>query len=96
MGDHLVSTPATPGVCPRCRSATLTGLAEGCLVHTDAAPVDPATEHQHHADGRQTYTLIAGELVHRDDTRTGPVNVLHVEHRCPPPVPPPYTTQTLF
>lgn len=96
MGEHLVSTPATPSTCPRCRAATLTGLAEGLIAHADTQPISHTDEAALQAAGHTTYALIAGELVHRDDTRTSPTEQLHAEHHCPPPQPPPFEAQSLF
>ena len=85
MSDHLVTTPAVAGTCPRCRCVILTGLAEGLRARVDPTALDPTAEVTALLAGRWTYTLTAGGLVHRDagriagGTLTGPVLA---DHTC--------------
>lgn len=86
IGPHLVTTPAVPALCPRCRHLTLTGLAEGLTARVDPTELDPAGEVAAILTGRATYTLTpAGELVHRDASRItgGLTGVILPEHDCP-------------
>lgn len=90
MSEHLVNTPATPTVCPRCQRLILAAIAEGIPARVDVTALDQGAEITALLEGRWTYTFTAGELVHRDATRIagrhlrGPVLA---EHRCPKSTP---------
>jgi hypothetical protein len=64
MNDYLITTLAKIRTC-RCGDLILAGIAEGLGARVDLAPItdEPAAVYA----GRDTYTLIAGRLNHRDD-----------------------------
>lgn len=74
MSQHLVTTQAKGGVCPRCRRPVLTGIAEGLNAAVDLVTTEPTN--------RTTYVLIAGGLVLRDRHRTGLTGPILTEHNC--------------
>lgn len=57
MRQHLITTPATLQPCRRCGDWTLTGHAEGRLVHAHPIPLNAHEEAQALLDGRSTYNL---------------------------------------
>lgn len=59
MTQYLITTEATPHRCGRCGAWTLTGHAEGVLVHADPVPLDEREEFNALVDGRPTYNLHA-------------------------------------
>lgn len=100
---HLITTPVKGDLCPRCRTVTLTGTAEGLHARVDPIALNGAGEIAALLAGQTTYTLTRTELVHRDPGRIagtalkGPVVAEHrchrtvpADHRAPPG---PATTQ---
>lgn len=96
MSAHMVSTEATPALCPRCHRLTLTAVSEGLSVRVDTTAMDADTEITTLLTGRVTYTFTAArELVQRTPQRItgstlrGPVLP---DHSCnqPEPVTPPF------
>jgi hypothetical protein len=83
--DHLVSTPARPGLCRRCGAAILSGLDEGVLATVDAAPLDFVAEFAAVVAGRTTFALLGDGLARRDADRISGGLVgrgVHAEHCC--------------
>jgi hypothetical protein len=81
---HLITTRAKERSC-RCGAAILVGIAEGMPVRADARPVTPAEEIAALVEGRWTFALRCGELVHRDAIRIRGGYVgqsVHAQHRC--------------
>jgi hypothetical protein len=82
----MISTKVKTITC-RCGSEIIYAVADGLPARVDPTPLTLANELAALLDGRWTYALRAGELVHRDQwvIRAGIVGTsLHAEHRCPP------------
>jgi hypothetical protein len=76
----LITTTAAVRTC-RCGDLILTGIAEGLTARVDLTPItdEPAALRT----GRETYSIIAGQLAHRDDfaraaTPRRPILATHV------------------
>lgn len=82
---------ARPGACPNCHAMILAGLDDnlGLAVHADAMPTTAVGELTALLHGLRTYTLITGELCHRDHNRiayrSADHEPVHAEHSCPAP-----------
>ncbi|WP_018350966.1 hypothetical protein [Longispora albida] len=87
MTTHMISTPALPHTCPRCRVLVLAGVAEGVPVHADPQPVTPAGELDAVLAGRSTYSIVGRELVRRDAGRAASLSgAVVVDHQCGQPI----------
>lgn len=87
--SHLISKPTTETTCPRCRTATLSGIDEGIPARVDRAPLaTQAAEIAALVDNRRTFTHTANRfLIYRDASRIagGQLNgrgTVHAEHKC--------------
>lgn len=69
MSGHLITTPVTADLCPRCKAVILIGWAEGLHARVDPTPLNRDGEIATLLAGLQTYTLTRSGLVHRDATR---------------------------
>lgn len=86
MGQHLISTEATPVICPTCQELILTGLCEGLRAKVDPFPADPATETVALLAGRWTYTLTLTRILERRVGLTRAGRPVLIEHRCGDPL----------
>jgi hypothetical protein len=87
MSQHMISTRARWITC-RCGVEIIFAVAEGLSAKVDSKPLDHQGEIDALVAGRWTYTLLAGELVHRDvwRIRGGLVgSSIHAEHICSTP-----------
>lgn len=87
MTGHLITTPITVGIHPRCSTPVLTGVAEGIFARVDLTPLNRNGEIHALCVGLQTYTLIRDGLIHRDASRIGDADLRRAgpvlaEHRC--------------
>ena len=84
-GPHLITTPASAALCPRCRHLILVGIAEGETARVDPTELTPVAEVEAILTGRATYTFTAGaELVIRTAYRItgGLAGVVLAAHAC--------------
>jgi hypothetical protein len=97
--EHLETTSPVVTTCHRCGSTVLRGLAEGLRALADITPISTATETEHLAAGRATYTLRRTGLIHRDPVRRGDPALaapILAAHRCPTSPPPAGRQMPLF
>jgi hypothetical protein len=83
---YLISTKVVERSCT-CGAALLTAYAEGLPARVDRMPLDAPAEIAALLEGRWTFALAHGELVHRDALRIRGGYVgdsIHAQHRCAP------------
>jgi hypothetical protein len=82
----LITTPPTPILCNNCNRIILNGLEAGMPYRIDPIPINVAGELAALTEGRLTYRMIAGQIVHRaaPDMRTQPRPLVMRPHTCTP------------